>query len=54
MTAVGARRSLVLGLPGIEEDVGLIGVHLPDGGPFIELVPWNGDVEWEVEPWGKW
>lgn len=40
VTAVGARRALLLGLQGVEEDVGLIGVHLP-GGEFVELVPWN-------------
>lgn len=40
VTAVGARRALLLGVQGVEEDVGLIGVHLP-GGDFIELVPWN-------------
>ena len=54
LTAVGARRALALGVPGIEEDVGLIGVHLPNGGPFVELVPWTGSVEWDVDPWGKW
>jgi len=37
----GARRG-VLNLPGIEEDVGLIGIHWR--GQFIELVPWNGSV----------
>jgi tocopherol cyclase len=51
---VGARRALALGLPGIEENVGLIGVHLPGTGEFIELVPWAGEVVWDVEPWGKW
>jgi len=51
VTAVGARRGL-LGLPGIEEDVGMIGLHYR--GKFIELVPWNGSVEWDVDPWGRW
>eukprot|EP00955_Chlamydomonas_euryale_P102566 365428-Chlamydomonas_euryale.AAC.23 len=54
ITAVGARRALVIGLPGIEEDVGLIGIHLPNGGPFVELVPWTGNVEWSIDPWGRW
>ncbi|GAX74585.1 hypothetical protein CEUSTIGMA_g2033.t1 [Chlamydomonas eustigma] len=55
LTAVGARRALALGLPGIEEDVGLIGVHLPgSNGQFIELVPWKGSVDWDVDPWGRW
>lgn len=63
VTAVGARRMLAQGIPilgGIEEDVGMIGIHLPpsatmDGkGVFLELVPWAGEVEWNVEPWGRW
>ncbi|KAG2447103.1 hypothetical protein HYH02_007852 [Chlamydomonas schloesseri] len=53
VTAVGARRALLLGLQGVEEDVGLIGVHLP-GGEFVELVPWNSELEWDVDPWGRW
>ncbi len=52
LTAVGARRGL-LGVPGLEEDVGLVGVHLP-GGKFIELTPWTGEVEWSAAPWGRW
>ena len=52
VTAVGARRGLLVGLPSVEEDVGLIGVH--HEGQFIELTPWVGDVDWDVEPWGKW
>ncbi|KAK9835048.1 hypothetical protein WJX81_007145 [Elliptochloris bilobata] len=51
LTSVGARRG-VLNLPGVEEDVGLIGIHWR--GRFIELVPWNGSVSWEVAPWGSW
>ena len=47
----GARRG-ILKLPGVEEDVGLIGIHWQ--GKFIELVPWNAEVSWEVEPWGRW
>ena len=31
----------------------MIGVHLP-GGPFVELVPWVGEVEWSADPWGRW
>ncbi|KAG2489345.1 hypothetical protein HYH03_012175 [Edaphochlamys debaryana] len=53
VTAVGARRALLLGLQGVEEDVGLIGVHLP-GGEFVEMVPWNSELEWDVDPWGRW
>ena len=55
VTAVGARRGL-LGVPGLEEDVGMLGVHLPPsaGGAFIELVPWAGEVEWSADAWGRW
>jgi hypothetical protein len=35
-----------------EEDVGLIGVSWE--GRFIELVPWNAELEWDVDPWGRW
>lgn len=44
----GAKRG-VLGLPGIEEDVGMIGLHW--GHRFLELVPWAGIVNWEVGLW---
>lgn len=53
LTAVGARRALLVGVQGVEEDVGLIGVHLP-GGEFVEMVPWNSELEWDVDPWGRW
>ncbi len=49
--AAGARRG-ILNIPGIEEDVGLIGIHWQ--GKFIELVPWNAAVSWEIAPWGQW
>ena len=47
----GARRG-ILKIPGVEEDVGLVGIHWQ--GRFIELVPWNAEVSWEVDPWGRW
>jgi hypothetical protein len=52
LTTVGARRGL-LGVPGLEEDVGLVGITLP-GGRFVELTPWTGDVEWSADEWGRW
>lgn len=52
VTAVGARRGL-LGVPNFEENVGMIGIHLPDE-RFIELVPWAGSVEWSADEWGRW
>lgn len=51
VTAVAARRGL-LQLPGVQEDVGLIGIH--HGGVFYELNVRDSEVEWEVEPWGRW
>uniref|UniRef100_A0A7S3VSV1 Tocopherol cyclase n=1 Tax=Dunaliella tertiolecta TaxID=3047 RepID=A0A7S3VSV1_DUNTE len=55
VTAVGARRGLLLGAEGVglgEEDVGLIGVTY--NSEWIELVPWNSELEWDVDPWGRW
>ncbi len=54
LTAVGARRRLPTppGLPPQWEDVGMVGLHLE--GTFFELVPWAGDVSWDVSPWGDW
>jgi hypothetical protein len=37
---------------GTAVDVGIAGVHFK--GEFIELVPWNASMSWEVEPWGSW
>lgn len=51
VTAVGALRGL-LGVPGVEEEVGLIGIH--HRGSFYEFLPNNGEVEWEADPWGRW
>lgn len=56
VTAVGAKRALVTGLPVLgavgEEEVGLIGIH--HNGQFYEFVPQNAEVEWDVDPWGRW
>lgn len=41
----GAKRG-ILGLSGIEEDVGMIGLHWNHR--FVQLVPWRGPVTWEV------
>ncbi|MCC0176529.1 tocopherol cyclase family protein [Waterburya agarophytonicola K14] len=35
-----------------EEEVALIGIHYR--GKFYEFAPWNSQVGWEIEPWGKW
>lgn len=51
VTAVAAVRNL-FNSPGVEEDVGLIGVH--HEGRFYDLgVTW-GRMRWSVDPWGKW
>ena len=41
----GAKRG-ILGLSGVEEDVGMIGLHWNHR--FLQLVPWQGSVTWEV------
>jgi tocopherol cyclase len=51
VTAVGARRGL-LQLPGVLEDVGLIGIH--HQGAFYELNVKDSEIEWDVQPWGQW
>ena len=35
-----------------QEEVALIGIHYQ--GKFYEFAPWNSQVSWHVEPWGKW
>jgi len=34
------------------EKVGLIGIHYQ--GKFYEFAPWNAQISWQIEPWGKW
>lgn len=34
------------------ETLGLIGIHYQ--GTFYEIVPWTGEMQWEVAPWGRW
>ena len=35
-----------------QEEVALIGIHYR--GKFYEFAPWNSQVSWQVQPWGKW
>ncbi len=35
-----------------QEEVALIGIHYL--GKFCEFAPWNSQVSWRIEPWGKW
>jgi tocopherol cyclase len=35
-----------------QEEVALVGIHYQ--GKFYEFAPWNSEVSWQIEPWGKW
>ena len=35
-----------------QEEVALIGIHYQK--KFYEFAPWNSQVSWQIEPWGKW
>ncbi len=48
LTAGGGRRSVL----GMMESVAMVGIHYR--GTFYEFVPWNSQVHWQIEPWGKW
>ncbi|MEO0394617.1 MAG: tocopherol cyclase family protein [Cyanobacteria bacterium P01_A01_bin.137] len=37
---------------GQRESVGMVGIH--HRGQFYEFVPWNGQISWQVSPWGSW
>ncbi|GAB4820510.1 hypothetical protein N2152v2_007556 [Parachlorella kessleri] len=51
VTAIGAIRGL-LQVPGVQENVGLIGIH--HRGKLYELNPRDSELSWEVDPWGRW
>jgi tocopherol cyclase len=48
LTAGGGRRKVLWWM----ESVAMIGIH--HRGKFYEFVPWNSQVSWEIQPWGKW
>lgn len=48
LTAGGGSREVL----GLTEAVALICFHYQ--GKFYEFVPWNSQVTWQIEPWGKW
>ncbi|RMF64017.1 MAG: tocopherol cyclase, partial [Cyanobacteria bacterium J069] len=48
LTAGGGRRRVL----GWMESVGMVGIH--HGGKFYEFVPWNAEIRWCVQPWGRW
>jgi tocopherol cyclase len=48
LTAGGGRRGVLWWM----ESVAMIGIH--HQGKFYEFVPWNSEVEWDIQPWGRW
>lgn len=48
LTAGGGRRGVLWWM----ESVAMVGIHYR--GKFYEFVPWNSQVSWDIEPWGKW
>lgn len=48
LTAGGGRRKVL----GSMESVAMIGLHYQ--GKFYEFVPWNSEVHWQIQPWGRW
>ena len=48
LTAGGGRRSVLWWM----ESVAMIGLHYQ--GKFYEFVPWNSQVHWNIQPWGRW
>ncbi len=48
LTAGGGRRGVLWWM----ESVALVGLHYR--GKFYEFVPWNSQVEWNIQPWGNW
>lgn len=48
LTAGGGRRGVLWWM----ESVAMIGLHYQ--GKFYEFVPWNSEVQWEIQPWGRW
>ncbi|MGL5082054.1 MAG: tocopherol cyclase family protein [Microcoleaceae cyanobacterium] len=48
LTAGGGQRGVLWWM----ESVALVGIHYR--GKFYEFVPWNSEVHWQIEPWGKW
>lgn len=48
LTAGGGRRGVLWWM----ESVAMIGLHYRD--KFYEFVPWNSQVTWDIQPWGRW
>ena len=45
-------RNVNIGPVSKTEELGMVGVHWE--GRFYEFVPWAGEMEWEVDEWGRW
>jgi tocopherol cyclase len=48
ITAGGGRRKVLW----TTEEVAMIGIHYR--GSFYEFVPWNSQINWQIQPWGEW
>lgn len=48
LTAGGGKRGVLWWM----ESVAMIGIHYQ--GKFYEFVPWNSEVKWQIQPWGRW
>lgn len=48
LTAGGGRRGVLWWM----ESVAMVGLHYR--GKFYEFVPWNSEVRWNIQPWGRW
>ena len=48
VTAGGGRRQVLARM----EEVAMIGIHY--SGQFYEFAPWNAQLHWQIDPWGKW
>jgi tocopherol cyclase len=48
LTAGGGKRRVLWWM----ESVAMIGLHYQ--GKFYEFVPWNSEVSWDIQPWGRW
>ena len=48
LTAGGGRRGVLWWM----ESVAMVGLHYQ--GKFYEFVPWNSEVHWHIQPWGRW
>lgn len=48
LTAGGGRRGVLWWM----ESVAMVGLHYQ--GKFYEFVPWNSEVRWNIQPWGRW